>query len=148
MTLTKRPVRYIIPEYSLTGDLIAFRTCGLQYRYYSKGSLPPSKPVQMWFGEFIHGVMEESFLQWKNNGQARFPWNWQNEIRPIEMLIEARLRAKGLNPPPNLFCRQTSAGRQGACANTQHPHKLIASERVEESLNTWGPHLFPLIDSN
>ena len=32
MTLTVRDPAYIIPSYSLTGDLLAYRRCGLQYR--------------------------------------------------------------------------------------------------------------------
>jgi len=29
-----------------------------------------------------------------------------------------------------------------------HPHKLVASIRAEAAINTWGPHLFPLVDDN
>jgi len=147
MTLSVRPRPYIIPEYSLTGDLLAYRACGLQYRYHNKGSLPPSKPVQLWFGEFIHSVMEEAYLQWQFNNQLqRFPWNWNPEIRNIELEIDLRLRARGLSPPPRLFCFYTSSATQGLCPDPNHPHQLIASQRTEAAINTWGQHLFPLIE--
>jgi len=131
MTLSVRQPPYVIPSYSLTGDLLAYRACGLQYRYHNRGSLPPSTPVQLWFGEFIHGVMEEAYLRWNQNRQS-FPWYWNPDIRAIEIHIDRRLRARGLYAPPNLFDR----------AGT---NQLIASQRAEASINIWGPHLFPLI---
>jgi len=150
MPLSVKQPPYKIPEYSLTGDLLAYLTCGLQYRFHNRNSLPPSKPVQLWFGEFIHGVMEEAFLEWQQNQQMRrFPWSWNPEIRNIELRINRRLRARGLNPPPRVFCPYDSSfSRQGLCPDTNHPHRLIASQRAEEAINTWGPHLFPLIDES
>ena len=147
MSLSVRPRPYIIPEYSLTGDLLAYLSCGLQYRYYSKGSLPPSTPVQLWFGEFIHSVMEEAYSRWRQGGQnQRFPWNWNPDMRDIELEIDRRLRVSGLYPTPRLFCPYTSSTyTQGLCPDTNHPHRLIASKRTEAAINTWGPHLFPLV---
>ena len=147
MTLSKRSRPYVIPEYSLTGDLLSYLNCGLQYRYQNKGSLPPSTPVQLWFGEFIHSVMEEAYLEWRDNQKKRFPWNWDTEIREIELEINRRLKARGLYPPPRLFCPYSpSDTKKGLCPDENHPHQLIASERTEAAINTWGQHLFPLID--
>ncbi|HDL10022.1 MAG TPA: hypothetical protein ENG39_02050 [Candidatus Omnitrophica bacterium] len=148
MPLSVRGQPYKIPEYSLTGDLLAYLTCPLQYRYHNKASLPPSTPVQLWFGEFIHSVMEEAYLEWQEEQQRRrFPWKWDPEIREIELRINQRLRARGLNPPPRLFCPYDSSYTgQGWCPDANHPHRLIASKRAEAAINTWGQHLFPLID--
>ena len=131
MPLSVREAPYQIPSYSLTGDLLAFLTCGLQYRFHNKGSLPPSTPVQRWFGEFIHAVMEEAFLHW---GEARppFPWNWNPTIRRIELDVERRLRTRGLFAPPNLF-------------DYRGDEQRLASQRTENAINHWGQHLFPLI---
>lgn len=146
MTLKSKSKPYIIPEYSLTGDLLPFLTCNLQYRYQNKGTLPPSMPRQLWFGEFIHGVMEESYLQWELNSK-KFPWAWKETVRPIEELIDARLRVKGLYPPTSLFCPYDDVNDDSStCEDTNHPHKKIASSRAENTINLWGPHLFPLID--
>ena len=104
--ISTRSKKYIIPNYSITGDLIAFNECPLQYRFVDKGSLPPSVPVQEWFGEFIHGIMEEAFLVWKDDKEkgieSKFPWNFE-KTQEISIEIEKRLRGKGLKPYRNIF---------------------------------------------
>lgn len=156
MKLSPRSKSYMIPEYSLTGDLLSFLTCNLQYRYQNRGTLPPSMPIQLWFGEFIHGVMEEAYLKWRDNKNRSigkdFPWDWKKDIRPIEEMIDLRLRARGLYPPLDYFCKYQEDDKEinntvGLCEDENHPHKLLYSARAESSINVWGPDLFPLIDS-
>ena len=150
MKLPSRSKSYMIPEYSLTGDLLSFLTCNLQYRYQNKGTLPPSKPVQRWFGEFIHGVMEEAFIQWKYN-KTEFPWDWKEDIRPIEDLIDLRLQARGLYPhDEDLFFSILNRPDENLTIAdlNEHDHKKLASARAEKAINIWGKHLFPLIDSS
>ena len=145
MKLPSRSKAYMIPEYSLTGDLLSFLTCNLQYRYQNKGTLPPSKPVQRWFGEFIHGVMEEAFIRWKQN-KTEFPWDWLEDIRPIEEQIDLRLQTRGLYPhDEDLFFSSTNHDVENL---NEHDHKKLASARAEKAINIWGEHLFPLIDSS
>ncbi len=149
MSLSTRSKPYIIPEYSLTGDLLAYLTCGLQYRYQNKGTLPPSMPIQLWFGNFIHGVMEEAYLKWKEDEWKKFPWDWETQIRIIELEIDKRMRSRRLKPPANIFCPFIEeSDNQGLCPDNNHPHKLVASIRAEAAINTWGPYLFPLVDDN
>ena len=150
MKLPSRSKAYIIPEYSLTGDLLSFLTCNLQYRYQNKGTLPPSTPVQRWFGEFIHGVMEEAFIQWKHE-KTPFPWDWKEDIRPIEDLIDLRLQARGLYPhDEDLFYSILNQPDSDLTIDdlNEHDHKKLASARAEKAINIWGKHLFPLIDSS
>lgn len=147
MKLSTRSEAYIIPEYSLTGDLLSFLTCNLQYRYQNKGTLPPSMPIQLWFGEFIHGVMEEAFLEW-DNGKKQFPWDWLEDVRPIEDMIDLRLQVRGLYPPKyNFFTTNTPGSKLKSSDLNEADHKKLASARAHEAINKWGPHLFPLIDS-
>lgn len=147
MNLSSRSKAYMIPEYSLTGDLLSFLTCNLQYRYQNKGTLPPSMPVQLWFGEFIHGVMEEAFLKWDFE-KTPFPWDWKNDVRPIENLIDLRLQVRGLYPPENHFFTTNKPNNQLETEDLdERDHKKLASARAQAAINTWGPDLFPLIDS-
>jgi hypothetical protein len=142
MQLPIRGLPFEVPSYSLTGDIISFQRCGLQYRYYNRSSLPPSRPVQLWTGEFVHGVLEEAFLQWKMNHYL-FPWPcsptpWPAPTTPpsrksydigeLGDQVEARLRATGKSP------------RNGAARDA-------AYRRVDAAINSLGPHLFPLITS-
>ena len=147
MKLSTKSDNYIIPEYSLTGDLLSFLTCNLQYRYQNKGTLPPSMPIQLWFGEFIHGVMEEAYLKWDNK-KTQFPWDWKSDVRPIEDMIDLRLQVSGLYPPKDHFFTTNTPGSVLSSEDlTEADHKKLASARAHEAINIWGPHLFPLIDS-
>lgn len=136
MTLSVRPTPYIIPAYSLTGDLLAYLRCGLQYRYQHRGTLPPSKPVQRWFGEFLHGVMEEAFRQWTVT-PLPFPVS-DSYLLSIEQLIIERLGARGIWPRNRAIC-DLQARRNGT------PVDDLAHRRALASVNIWGPNLFPLI---
>jgi hypothetical protein len=140
MQLSSRDLPFEVPKYSLTGDVLSFQRCGLQYRYYSRSSLPPSRPVQLWTGEFVHGVLEEAFLHWQLHNPT-FPWEsnptpWPPESAPPGRLandigilgdfVEARLRASG----------KTSRNRNA---------REAAYRRVTSAINLLAPHLFPLI---
>jgi hypothetical protein len=137
----KRP-DHIVPSYSLTGDLLSYLRCRLQYRYHNGSALPPSRPVQQWFGEFLHGTLELSFRFWETNRDSHpFPWpctkrewgapspNWTpNDIGRFADLVESALRQQGKQ------ARSADARNSGF-------------RRVELAINQLGPHLFPLIVS-
>src|SRR5262249_43531982 len=101
MRLSKRPAIYSLPPYSLTGDLLGFLRCGLQYRYTRIGQLPSTQPVQMWFGQFIHGVLEEAYRRYdlaRRSGRIDPPPWPTATITDIAELIKRRLAAQGLFP--------------------------------------------------
>jgi hypothetical protein len=140
MTLNTRGLPFEVPSYSLTGDILSFQRCALQYRYYNGSSLPPSRPVQMWTGEFVHGVLEEAYRHWQIH-QPPFPWPCNQTPLPLPPvplnraphdigvlgdLVETRLATGGKRPRSN-------AARDSAYS------------RVAAAINILAPHLFPLI---
>jgi hypothetical protein len=136
----KRPV-HLVPSYSLTGDLVSFKRCGLQYRFSNLSALPPSRPVQMWFGEFVHGVMESAFAIWKAGG-APLPW-------PCNMTPYRGTAPAGRAPYDigtigevieGVLERQYKSPRNEDARNSGY-------KRVETAINLLGPHLFPLINA-
>lgn len=129
MQLSKRPSVYTLPSYSLTGDLLGFLRCGLQYRYTSIGKLPSSRPVQAWFGQFIHGVLEESYRRFnlarKKGVNDLPPWS-EEQITEICDLIKRRLAVQKLLPWSDDL-------------------EEIGYARAKVAINEMGPQLFPLI---
>lgn len=112
------------------------------YRYQNGSSLPPSRPVQQWFGEFLHGTLELAFRFWAERDQDYpFPWpctqrEWGapapvwgvNDIGRFADLVESALRQQG---------------KQARSADTRNS----GFRRVALAINQLGPHLFPLIAS-
>ncbi|MBD1863987.1 MULTISPECIES: PD-(D/E)XK nuclease family protein [Trichocoleus] len=129
MQLSQRPAVYALPSYSLTGDLLGFLRCGLQYRYTRIGKLPSTRPVQAWFGQFIHGVLEESYRRFdesrKRGAMNLPPWS-EETIAGICELIKKRLAAQQLFP-------------WGADLEE------LGYARAKVAVNELGPQLFPLI---
>jgi len=128
MPLSVRPPVHTLPSYSLTSDLLGFLRCGLQYRYSRIGNLPPSHPVQLWFGQFIHAVLDESYRQVKEGQMALPPWS-EDDLRKIMDRISARLSAR------NIRCWDDDS-------------KVLGERRATAAVNELGPLLFPLINQS
>ena len=146
MRLEVKKPEHLVPSYSLTADLLSYRRCRLQYRYHNGSSLPPSRPVQLWYGEFLHGTLELAFRYWQEryfSGRAipTFPWpctqrEWRDDapkwldhdIGRLADIIEESLKHQGKQA-------NSTAARDSAY------------KRVEAAINRLGPDLFPLISA-
>jgi len=97
--LSSRPGVYELPSYSLTGDLLGYLRCGLQYRYTRIGKMPSRAPVQLWFGNFIHGVLDEGFRVYdveRKAGKSSADALAAIDAEVVIETIENRLAAQGL----------------------------------------------------
>jgi hypothetical protein len=129
MELSRRPPIYELPSYSLTADLLGFLRCGLQYRYTRLGRLTPSRPVQMWFGQFVHGVLEEAFRRYATAREAGKddtpPWS-ASRLEEIRDLVKSRLASQGLHA-------------------WDADLEALGDARADAAVNELGSALFPLI---
>ena len=146
MRLEVKKPEHLVPSYSLTADLLSYLRCRLQYRYHNGSSLPPSRPVQLWYGEFLHGTLELAFRYWQEqhaSGRAMppFPWpcsqrQWRgdtpewldHDIGRLADIIEESLKHQGKQA-------NSTAARNSAY------------KRVDAAINRLGPDLFPLISA-
>src|ERR1039458_3253525 len=145
MALEARREARLVPSYSLTGDLLSYLRCGLQYRYQNGSALPPSRPVQLWFGEFIHGVMESAYRLWRD-GIADFSSSWPCNV------TDWNHRHNPDNTRPRHDIAVIGEQIEMSLANQgKHPRnrdvRLAAYRRADVAVNHIGMHLFPLVTS-
>lgn len=142
MSIQVKRLSHLVPGYSLTGDLLSYMRCRMQYRYHNGSALPPSRPVQMWFGEFIHGVMEAAYRIWL---EKKLPFVPPWPYTP----------ADPLNPPPPRMPHDIAVIGERVEARLKRQGKVARSNEARDSayrravvgVNRLGPHLFPLITS-
>ena len=141
----KRP-DHIVPSYSLTGDLLSYLRCRLQYRYHNGSALPPSRPVQLWFGEFLHGTLEMTYRFWADLRDRQvqipdFPWPCTQRQwgRDVPTWVDHDIGRFG-NTVEDALRQQGKQARSTVARNS-------AYGRVKAAVNEIGPHLFPLIAS-
>lgn len=127
--LSVRVRQYELPSYSLTSDILGYMRCGLQYRYTRLGKMPARSPLQLWFGHFIHGCMDEGFRRYRTATAKGIPHSKAMSAVDPDLIIpfvEERLLNQGL-------------------AAWEPWTKLLGYSRARVALRELGTHLFPLI---
>jgi len=101
--------------------------------------MPPSTPVQRWFGDFIHGVMEVGFSEWKDGRLDLNNMDFEDTQR-IAKIVAERLEDRGLHPYGSLYIKEDSVNNK----RKDYNGNMIA----HYSLSRWAPSLYPLINDN
>lgn len=130
-TFQPRRTGRVIPVYSLTGDLLNYERCPLQYRLFTRTGVRESHPTQRWYGQFLHRGMRVAYEQWKDESVGPEMYEWESDTgnEPFQSLIDEvmrTLRAEGLYRPGNMGD--------------------VAERRLLRTVRLLGTHLFPLIE--
>ena len=97
MALTVRPPITTLPSYSLTSDLLGFPYDVVYSTVIPvSATLPSSHPVQLWFGQFIHAVLEEAYREVNDNGKAPATVASKTRLDDIMDRIDRRLVAQNI----------------------------------------------------
>lgn len=126
--ISRRRLREI-PSYSLTGDLLSYERCPLQYRYFTRGKVHESHPVQRWYGQFLHRGMRGAYESYRRGSSSPLEFQWSDPLTsPTDQLLEATkqsLRAEGIHRPGTL--------------------SIVAEQRLIRSIRVLGPLIYPLV---
>lgn len=128
MKVGPRTAPVMLNSYSLTGDLLSFDRCPLQYRLFTRTGVRQSHPVQQWYGNFLHLGMRRAYDAWRADPDlTRFLWSepLEGDYGELVEVVTARLRADGLFRPSSMG--------------------VIAEKRLLRAIRVLGPLVFPLI---
>lgn len=128
MRVGPRTAPVMLSSYSLTGDLLSFDRCPLQYRLFTRTGVRQSHPVQQWYGNFLHLGMRRAYDAWRSDPDlTRFLWSepLEDDYGELVEIVTSRLRADGLFRPSTMG--------------------VIAEKRLLRAIRVLGPLVFPLI---
>ena len=121
-------------ELSMSGDLMTFRQCPLQYRCYNVLGLPRSNKDPLWNSEFICELEREAYHQWRSTGRKIKD---RQSIGLMSRQVDGFLRSQGMRPHPKTY-EDDVEGISGKLMNL----------RAHETVCFLMDHLFPLVTEN
>ncbi|MHA1340227.1 MAG: PD-(D/E)XK nuclease family protein [Promethearchaeota archaeon] len=95
------PFKIVKPfrNYSITGDILAYKTCPRQYGFFKQRNFIPSSSGQIFFGEIIHKVLDHCHRHYKQNKKIPTCSELENYFIEVEKSLLAhgiRYLSKGL----------------------------------------------------
>ena len=90
----------IKPRFSLTTDILSFRTCSRQYGFFGNDGFVPAHSAQIFYGTIIHQVLDRCHRHYSGlMGHPKGSMPTDSDIDLYFGEVENALRAHGVRPP-------------------------------------------------
>lgn len=85
-------------KYSVTGDILSFQLCPMQYGFFASRGYLPAHVIQIWFGTVIHQVLDKLHMHYfgllRPETKGMIPSD--NDVERYFNEVEETLRARGI----------------------------------------------------
>ncbi|MFA5153179.1 MAG: PD-(D/E)XK nuclease family protein [Clostridia bacterium] len=98
LNVVRRELHGPLPTYSITGDILAYKTCPRQYGFFSQRGYTPAHNIQLWFGTIVHQVLDKLHQQYQGrlNPERQGQLPTQNDVQFFFNQINESLRVRGI----------------------------------------------------
>ena len=93
------PATAVRPRFSLTSDILSYRRCSKQYRYFGNDGFVPAQATQIFYGTIIHQVLDRCHRHFGGvMGHAAETMPTDAEVESYFGEVQNALRSHGVRP--------------------------------------------------